>query len=95
METFQVAHLNIQSVNVIIIFLDRIFDSKPADEQHAIHTRLQIAATSAGLAGNVVPVWVDQLGRTRFIAPPQQHPFFRTISYQQLYTQVNRTLTCN
>lgn len=95
METFQVAHLNIQSVNVIVIFLDTRFDSQTAEEQHAIHGRLQVAASSAGLAGNVVPIWLDHSGHTKFLAPPQQHPFFKSVSFQQLHVQVNRTLTIN
>lgn len=95
MESFQVAHLNIQNVNVIVIFLDTVFDSKPSHVQHAVHLRLQAAASEAGLAGNVVPVWLDQFGRTKFIAPQQQHPFFQSVSHEQLYAQVNHTLTCN
>ena len=93
MESFQVAHLQIQNVNVAIVFLATIFDSKSPQEQAMIHRRLQAAATSAGLAGNVVLVWLDQFGRTKFKAPQQQHPFFPSVSYQQLYSQVNRTLT--
>ena len=95
MQTFNIAHLNIQSVNVIIVFLNQLFESKSPDEQRTIQLRLQSAATGAGLAGNVVPVWRDQLGRTKFIAPRQQHPFFASVSYEYLFTQVNRTLTCN
>jgi hypothetical protein len=95
METFHVAHLNIQNVNLVIIFLNSQFDSISADQQHAAHRRLQMAATSAGLAGNVVPVWLDPFGNMKFIAPRQQHPFFTSVSYEQLYMSVNRTLTCN
>ncbi len=93
METFEVAHLNIQNVNLIIIFLNTAFDSKRPEEQHGIHLQLQAAATSTGLAGNVVPVWRDSFGQTKFIAPPQQHPFFKTARYEQLALQINRTLT--
>ena len=95
METFQVAHLNVQNVNVIIIFLASTFEHKSPQEQSTIQAALQVGASSAGLAGNVVLVWLDQFGRMKFIAPPQQHPFFRTATYEQLYMQVNRTLTCN
>ena len=95
METFQVAHLKIQNVDLVVIFLNTTFDSKPPQEQQTIQLNLQAAAMSAGLAGNVVPVWLDPFGRTKFIAPPQQHPFFKNMSYEQLYVQVNRTLTCS
>lgn len=94
METLEVAHLNIQNVNVII-FVASAFEHKTPREQASIQATLQLSATSAGLAGNVVLVWLDQFGRTKFLAPPQQHPFFKTATYEQLYGQVNRTLTCN
>src|SRR5262249_44415633 len=93
MEQFPVAHLNVQNVNVIIIFLSQQFDRMSAADQHAVHRRLQTAATSAGLAGNVVPVWQDAFAHTKFLAPSQQHPFFRSTSYGALYAHVNRTLT--
>ena len=95
MEQFPVAHLNVQNVNLIIIFLNPKFDMMPPTAQHAFHNRLQIAASTAGLAGNVVPVWQDAHAQTKFLAPPQQHPFFRSTSYETLYFHVNRTLTIN
>lgn len=95
MEQFPVAHLNVQNVNVIIIFLSQKFDRMTPADQHAVHRQLQTAATNAGLAGNVVPNWQDAFAHTKFIAPPQQHPFFRSASYDALYAHVNRTLTIN
>lgn len=95
MEQFPVAHLNVQNVNVIVIFLTQKFDRMTHSDQHAVHRQLQTAATSAGLAGNVVPIWQDAFHQTKFIAPPQQHPFFRSTSYSALFAQVNRTLTIN
>lgn len=95
METFEVAHLNIQAVNVVIIFLNSHFDSMLPDQQHGAHLRLQLAAGAAGLAGNVVPVWLDPFGRMKFIAPQNQHPFFTSVNYEQLRGNVNRTLSCN
>ena len=37
-------------------------------------------------------LWEDPQGRTRFIAPPQQHPFFQVVNYGQLRAQVNGTI---
>jgi hypothetical protein len=93
-ETFQVAHLNVQNVNLVVVFLNASFDSKSQREQHEIQVALQGAATSAGLAGNVVPVWVDSFDRMKFLAPRQQLPYFESVSYDYLVSQVNRTLTC-
>jgi len=92
--TFQVAHLDIQDVNLVIVFLDTAFDSKTAREQQEMRAALESCAARAGLAGNVVPVWQDRSGRTRFMAPPQQQPFFQIMSYDQLRAQANRTLSC-
>jgi len=98
MESFNIAHLNLPGpqgpVNVIIVFLNTAFDHKTEQEKNQIWQGLQACATNAGLAGNVVPVWLDSLGRMKFIAPQQQHPFFTATSYQQLYSQVNKTLNC-
>lgn len=99
MESFEIAHLNLPGtngdrVNVIVVFLNEQFDHKPEPDKHKIHSALQICASQAGLAGNVVPVWMDSLGHTKFIAPPQQHAFFRSASYDGLAAQINRTLSC-
>lgn len=95
MEQFPVAHLNVQNVNVIIIFLSQKFDRMTPADQHAVHRQLQTAATNSGLAGNVVPIWQDAFAQTKFLAPPRQHPFFRSTSYNALYAHANRTLTIN
>ena len=92
METFQAAHLNIHGVNVVVVFLETGFDSETADRRRDLYTVLRDHATRAGLAGEIVIVWQDASGRTRFIAPAQQHAFFRILSYEQLYAQINQTL---
>jgi len=94
MNTFQVAQLDIQDVQLLVIFLPSDFDSKAATEKLEFHATLERCAETAGLAGNVVILWQDSSNRTRFIAPPQQHPFFQIMKYEQLLAQVNRTITC-
>ena len=37
METFQVAHLNEQNVNLVVIFLNTAFDNQSPQEQRRIH----------------------------------------------------------
>jgi hypothetical protein len=46
------------------------------------------------MLGDVVLVWRDQYGTMKFIAPPQQHPFFQIVKYEQLYAQVTGTIAC-
>jgi hypothetical protein len=86
-ETFEVAHLDILDVRVVVFFVA----IRPSAE---LYDALQRSAQQAGLAGNVVAVWPDQFGRTRFLAPPEQHAFFRAVSYDQLRAQIDRTLVC-
>ena len=92
MQSFNVAHLNIQNVNIVIVFLNQAFDRKTDQEQHQTQSALQFASQQVGWNGNVVPVWTDAFGRTKFIAPPQQRSFFQSATYHELYSQVNKTL---
>jgi hypothetical protein len=83
--TFDVAHLNILDVRVVVVFVP---DRPSAD----LFAGLQRSAEQTGLAGNVIAVWPDEFGRTRFLAPSGQHAFFRVASYHQLQAQINTTL---
>jgi hypothetical protein len=94
MNRFQVAHLKIHNVDVVIIFLNERFDHLSDAEQSRAHGELQLASHSAGLRGNTVLVWNDAFGRMKFRAPRNQQVFFQSVSYMYLYSQVNRTLTC-
>jgi len=94
MATFDVAHLKIQNVNVVIVFLGPAFEHQTQQQQGEFQAALQLCAANAGLAGNVVLVWQDSLQRIKFLAPPQQHAFFKTADYADLYSQVNKKLTC-
>ncbi len=94
METFQVAHLDIQDVQLVVVFLGSDFDRKTEREKLEFHAALERSAGSAGLAGDVVILWQDPSNHTRFIAPPQQHPFFQIMKYEQLIAQVNGTIAC-
>jgi len=81
---------------VVIVFLEAGLDRQTTVQQrHARHKAIEACASKAGLAGYVVTAWQDRYGRTKFIAPPQQHSFFRVVNYDQLYAQVNCTLNCD
>ena len=83
--TFDVAQLDIQDIKVVVVFLDR----RP---EAGLYETLQRRAKQAGLEGNVVAVWPDEFGRTRFLAAPEQHAFFQVIGYDQLRAQITGTL---
>jgi hypothetical protein len=93
-EQFQVAHINVQGVNVVVVFVNPGLGLRPRIEQQQVLDALQSCASAAGLAGNVVLVWRDNAGLMNFIAPPNQHAFFRSVTFESLYGQINKTLRC-
>jgi hypothetical protein len=91
MPRFKVAHLREQGIDLIIIPLDRAFGSKSQSDQQAVIDELQARAASAGLAGTVVPIW-ESGGRMAFLAPPNWHSYFQSISLPFVAANLNREL---
>ena len=83
--TIPIAYLNIRGATILVAFLDAV--NRPD-----AYAALQASAASQGFQGDVVAVWEDSQGRTRFLAPPQQHPFFQVVNYGQLRAQVSETI---
>jgi hypothetical protein len=83
--TFEVAQLNIQDIKLVVVFVS---------EAPGVETREAIdhAASKAGLDGEVVVVWPDEFGRTRFFARETRHEFLRVVGLDQLRAQINATL---
>jgi hypothetical protein len=81
-------------VELVVVPLEPEFDSETLERKRARYSELEAGARRAGLKGQVVAVWQDAEGRTRFLAPPEQHAFFRVVNYNQWQAQVNRTLDC-
>lgn len=92
MATFEVAHINEQGVNVVVVFVDPSVAHKSPQEQNAIAATLQQCAQSAHLAGNVAMVWPGG-----FWAPKKQHAFFASPggSFPALRLRINGRLTCS
>lgn len=93
MARFKIAHIREQGVDLIIVPLDSSFGNKTQSEQSETIASLQLCASSAGLAGKVVPVWREGSSH-RFIAPQQWHPFFKSIGWNQIMASINKELTC-
>jgi len=92
MPRFDVAHIREQGIELIIIPLNNSFRFKNEAEQREIISELQLRASSAGLAGTVVPVWDNGGGRMAYIAPENWHQFFRSINLQFVEANINRQL---
>lgn len=91
MPRFDVAHVQEQGVDLIIIPLDSSFGLKTQEEQNAARTEFQIQAGSAGLAGTVVLMW-DTGGCMGFLAPPNFAPFFQSINLDWVAANLNRQI---
>jgi len=94
MAKFKVAHIQQQSVHLIIIHLDPSFGRKTSTEQNQTTGALQGCARAAGLAGTVVPVWDAGEGRMAFLAPSNWRSFFQSIDLNFVARNINRELTC-
>ena len=92
MTTFEIAHINEQGVNVVVVFVDPAVAQKSPEEQNALATSLQLCSQGAGLAGNIAmicPGW--------FWAPHNQFAFFKSPggSYAELRFRINKSLSCS
>ena len=91
--TIPAAHLNIRGATLLVVFPDATFDALPPGDRTKAYAALKSSAAKQGFQGEVAVLWEDPQGRTRFIAPPQQHPFFQLVNYGQLRAQVNGSIT--
>ncbi len=92
MPSFKCAHVREQGINLIIVPVNSSFGHKSDADQHETIEAMQNAATSAGLAGTVVPIW--NIGnRTVFISPPNWHPFFKSINWNDVLASVNKEIS--
>jgi len=92
-ETYEVAHINEQGQDMIIIPVSSSVNSKTQQQQNELKESLQYFANDAGLKGTVCLVW-DAGNRFNFLAPNQWHPFFRSIDMSFVAANINRELTC-
>jgi hypothetical protein len=79
--------LDIEGMGLVVVFLDSSFDEQAPEDRQRSYETLQTSAKRAGLQGDVAAVWQDAKKRTRFLAQPQQHPFFQVVNFAQLRAQ--------
>jgi hypothetical protein len=72
--------------------LNSSFGHKTPQDQDDITAELQAHASGAGLAGTVFPVWDAGGGRMAFKAPPNWHPFFRSLSLHSVHANINKEI---
>lgn len=84
--------MNIRGARLLAVFPDPTFGSRTPEERAAAYSAIQAAAAKHGFGCDVAVLWEDSAGRTRFIAPPQQHPFFQIVKYGQLRAQASESI---
>ncbi|HTV58026.1 MAG TPA: hypothetical protein VMJ93_04060 [Verrucomicrobiae bacterium] len=92
MPRYKVAHVKEQGVDLIIVPLDAHYGLEAQNQQEEIRDHLQLRANAAGLVGTVVPVWKDAFGTMLFLAPPNWHPFFKSLTYEQVIGNLNKEI---
>ncbi|MBI5519227.1 MAG: hypothetical protein HY916_04120 [Desulfovibrio sp.] len=95
MEEFKVAYLREQGQDMVIVPVSNSFGRKSRSEQADIVDWLQGCASSAGLAGVVVPVWDAGGGRMGFLAPRPWQTFFKSLNLGIVARNINKTLRCS
>jgi hypothetical protein len=92
MARYKVAHIKEQGVDLIIVPVDSSYGLESLNQQQELRDELQRHASSAGLAGTVVLVWKKAFGDMEFLARPQLHPFFVSLTYERVLAIVNREI---
>jgi hypothetical protein len=91
MPQLKVAHIQDQGIDLIIVLMDSSFGYRGSREQNQTTAEIQLRAKSAGLAGIVVPVWVNA-GHLEFLAPRDWQPFFSGLTPEFVASKINREL---
>ena len=91
MPRFKVAHMRHKTDDLIVVQMEKGFGLKTSVEMGQTIAELETRAKAAGLAGEVIPVWVGG-GRLNFTAHQRWHQFFSGMSWDQVTNNVNRDL---
>ncbi len=90
---FPVAHVRIAGADAILIPLAQDITALPADRQRAATDAFQAAATVAGLAGAIVPLWMRIDESISFLAPPELHAALGALRPDFVTVNLNRRLS--
>jgi hypothetical protein len=88
--TYDVAHFKEHGVDLVVIFVAESVQHTTDAEKRLLSNKFMVCAKHAGLAGHVVLVWPGG-----FFADPHLHPFFASVPYQLLVSNINKKLTCH
>jgi hypothetical protein len=92
MPVFNVATVNVEGTDLVMIILDASFGAKSPQLQTEILMEFQTKANAAGYKGHVIPVWSSAAGKINFMAPRNLHPFFNSITPQYIAEHFRKQL---
>lgn len=93
MSQVRLAHVREQGIDLIIVPVEPKFARMTEGRQRNEISQLQRHAVAAGLAGGVVAVWETANGGLGFAAPPNWHPFFKSVNWGWVTANLNRELS--
>lgn len=93
MLTFDVAHVRLRNVALVLVPVRASFARRSHAERLRIAATLQRYANRARLAGAAVPVWRGDDGGLRFFARPSLHQAAATLSWDVVAAAVYYRLT--
>ena len=93
MPTFNIASLNVQGTDVVVIIVDRFFEKRPPKEQAEILAEFQKRAVAAGFKGEVVPLWDGGAGSIHYMVPKNLVSFFSGIDQKWIADNFNKKLS--
>ncbi len=91
MPNHKIAVIKHDSMELIVVPLDTVFEYKAQDKKLAFRAELQSHAEDAGFTGSICLVW-PYAGGMKFLAPRAAHEFFATLSMAKVWAQVNMEL---
>ena len=93
-ETFQVAHVQEQGQQVILILVSPAFSRLGSSQQQQQYGALQRCATASGMAGTVALVWDAGGGRVGTYGPTRWQGFLESLDPLTVQASINKKLTC-
>ena len=79
---------------IIVVPLDCSFQDRPPSQRTEALDRLQKSAIKAGLNAPAAVIW--KVGaKLHFIAPPEWHPFLKTLTWNANIASLSSVLTCH
>lgn len=92
MPSYQVAHLNHEGRDVIIVPLDQSYGRQTPTEREFFRSECQKQVQAHGLSGTIVPVWDAGGDRMAVFAPTEWQAFFEPLTMKDVVRNLNRVL---